>query len=62
MRNRLVTAARVAPDSKRSACAPALDVTSAPESIRAISSCRPTLSSSLAEIFVTIPEDALAIR
>ena len=50
------------PSSKRSACARASGVTSAPLSIRAISSCRPSASSRTTEVFVTRPLDAFAIR
>ena len=50
------------PSSNRSACARASGVTSAPESIRAISSCRPASSSSSTLVFVTVPLEALAIR
>ena len=50
------------PSSRRSAWARASGVTSAPDSIRAISSCRSSWSSRRTEVFVTVPSLDLAIR
>lgn len=50
------------PSSSLSACARASGVTSAPLSIRAISSCRPSASSRPTLVRVTVPSDDLAIR
>ena len=49
------------PSSKRSACALASGVTSAPDSIRAISSWRPAASSRTTPVRVTVPSDDFAI-
>ena len=49
------------PSSNRSACALASGVTSAPLSIRAISSCLPLTSSKVTLVRVTVPSEDLAI-